>query len=151
MVSVRLAFVALALLLAPVARADSDGVPSISGEWRGKITARYWDQTNDAALHPKLRYRDRIDVVVDQIDEDLEMNVTFEDGMPAMTDLVLLNAVLEGYVGNYHLSVARVQDEPHIVGSGQINRRGNRIKIRGTAASADFTMEFLIHLKKTGD
>lgn len=151
MVSVRSALVVLVLLFASVARADSDGVPFIEGSWSGKIKASYWDQTSQGSNHPKQRYKDKVDVTIDQGAGDFEMDIDFQDGLPTTNDTVLTSAVLEGFVGNGHLSVTRNLVSPLLVGSGTVTRNGKRIKIRGVAATSDFTMEFQILLKKTGD
>ena len=151
---VRSALVVLALSafsLASVARADSDGVPFIDGTWKGKIKATYWDQTNQASNKPKLRYKDKVDVTIDQGVGDIEMSLDFTNGLPTSSDTVLTSAVLDGFVGNYHLSVNRSLVSPLLVGSGTINKKATRIKIRGTASSADVTIEFQIDLKKTGN
>ena len=151
---VRSALVVLALSafsLATVARADSDGVPFIAGSWKGKIKATYWDQTNQASNKPKLKYRDKVDVVIDQGVGELEMDIEFKDGMPTSTDTVLTSATLDGFVGNYHMSVNRSLVAPLLVGSGTINKKATRIKLKGVAASGDVTMEFTISLKKTGN
>ena len=151
MLAVRALLVVAVLLVGSVARAQSDGVPFIEGSWSGKIKATYWDQTNQASNDPKQRYKDKVDVVIDQGVGDFEMDIDFTNGLPTASDTVLTSAVLQGFVGNYHLSVTRALVSPLIVGSGTVNKRGNRMKIKGVAASGDLTIEFQIHLKKTGD
>jgi hypothetical protein len=152
-ISVRSLWVALALLFASVsvAHAQSNGVPPIDGEWRGKIKGIYYDQTSEGSLQPKQKYKDRVDVVIDQEVGDIDFDITFENGLPSGSGIAVLTAELDGTVGNYHLSIAQTVESPAIVGSGKINKKGNVIVIRGIAASDDYTHEFWIKLKKTGN
>lgn len=148
MVSVRSLLVAALLCLASVARAESDGVPFVDGDWTGKIKAVYYDQTNEGSNRPKHHYRDKVDVVIDQDAGEIEFDVTFDEGLPTSSGTTIVNAVLEGFVGNYHLSIAQFEEQPLLVASGQVTKNGKKMKIRGTAATADYTIEFQIQLKK---
>lgn len=151
MIAVRALLVLAVLLVGSVASAQSNGVPPIDGEWSGKIKGIYYDQTSAGALDPKQKFKDRVDVVIDQELGDIDVEITFENGLPSGTGIALLNADLDGTVGNYHLSIVQTAISPAIVGSGKINKRGNRIVIRGIASSDDYTHEFTIKLKKTGN
>ena len=154
MVFVRSALAAVCLLFAPVAFADSDGVPSIDGAWSGKIKAVYYDQTNEGAVHPKQKYKDRVEVEIfqDEGEGDFELDITFDNGLPTSGDTLLLAAEIGGNVGNYHVSIASDgETAPPLVGSGKVTKNGKKLKIKGMAATSDYTIEFQMELKKRND
>lgn len=151
MLSVRSLLVALFVLSASVAQAQSDGVPFIEGSWSGKIKATYWDQTNQGSNDPKQKYKDKVDVIIDQGVGDFDMNIEFKNGLPTGTGAVLTEAILDGNVGNGHLGVTRSLVTPILVGSGSVNKRANRIKITGVSVTDEYTVEFKITLRRTGN
>ena len=149
-VSVRSALVVLALFCASIARAESDGVPFIDGNWTGKIKATYYDPTNEGSNRRKQKYKDRVDVVIDQGVGDFNFDITFQEGLPVSGSVAVTTVELEGFVGNGHLSIAQPDPEtvPLLVGSGRINNKARKMKIKGVAATEDYTIEFEIQLKK---
>ena len=142
----------LFVLAAPAARADSDGVPSISGSWSGKITSKYWDQTSTGAVHPKQKYKSKVAVTIDQAGAAIEMTLNFNQAFPVDTSSSLPSLVLTGFVGNYHVSAAEDSTAalPAVAWSGTTNKKGTKLTLTGVAASTEFTQEIVVKLKKTG-
>jgi hypothetical protein len=69
----------LFMLAASGARAQSDGIPTISGDWTGKITSVYWDQTADGPPHPKHKFKSKVDVAIDQKGGEILLTISFND------------------------------------------------------------------------
>jgi hypothetical protein len=158
-VSVRSALFAVALLVAsvaigPSARAESDGVPFLDGNWTGKVKGIYYDQTNGGSNDPRQRYRDRVSVEIfqDNGEGDYDMEITFDDGLPTSSTTTLTFVELDGYVGNFHASlISEPAAVPAFVGSGKVTRNGKRLKMKVFVATEDYTVELDLKLKKQND
>jgi len=140
----------LALAAAPAARAQSDGVPMISGSWTGKITSVYWDQTSGGAVHPKQKYKSKLTAAIEQKGGSLAINLDFDRDFPVDSSGSTSTLMLSGNVGNYHLSgiSESAPGVPAMALSGTSNKKGNKLTLRGVASSDEFTQEVKITLKK---
>jgi hypothetical protein len=159
MVSVRSALVAVALLFNAVAfgssaRAESDGVPFLDGTWSGKVKGVIYDQTNGGSNNPKHKYKDRVSVEIfqDNGEGDYDMEITFDDGLPTSGTTTTTFVTLDGYVGNYHASlISEPAAVPALVGSGKVDKKGKRLKMKIFVATEDYTVEFELKLKRQND
>ena len=84
----------------------SDGVPMIAGEWTGKITSVYWNQTSAGAVRPKQKYKSKLDGSIDQKGGAILIGLTFDSLFPVDTGGGTSTVTLNGNVGNYHLGAA---------------------------------------------
>jgi hypothetical protein len=141
---------ALTLFLAPLAHADSNGVPPIAGTWSGKVTSVYWDQTSDGSLKPKLKYKSKVTVTIAQTNDAVTLTVNFADPFPMNSGVSVSSVVLNGFGGNFHLS-ATMDADPAVALSGAANRKGTSLSLSGVAASTEFTHELKMTLKKQHD
>lgn len=145
--------VLIAALLAPtVTRADSNGAPNISGTWRGKLTSKYWDQTSSALLKPKLKFKTRVTVLIVQTGDNpvLSAVISYDDAnFPVADGMDVPSSALSGYIGNFHLNLTDT-DPLAIALSGEVKgKNAKKIELTGVAASADFTHELKITLKRS--
>jgi hypothetical protein len=139
------------MLVAPAARAQSDGVPTIAGAWSGKVTSVFWDQTNAGPPKPRNKYKSKVDVTITQgADGAIEMTLTFDDPFPVDTGTVQTTLTLTGFVGNYHLSAGEESTLtlPAVTLSGSSNKKAKNLSLTGVAASGEFTHELKIKLKR---
>ena len=143
--------VSLLMLAAPFARAQSDGVPMISGEWTGKVTSVYWDQTSGGAVHPKKKFKSAVSATIAQKGGEIIITLTFDSIFPVDTGGGTASLSLSGSVGNYHMSgVAEAGPGlPAVAVSGTSNKKGTSITLKGVAASNEFTQEIKIKIKRT--
>src|SRR5262245_33849505 len=159
MVSVRSAIVAVALLFNAVAfgtsaRADSDGVPFLDGTWSGKVKGVIYNQTNAGSNNPKTKYKDRVsdEMFQDNGERDYDIEITFTNGLPTSPTTTTTFVTLDGYVGNYHASLISEPDtQPALVGSGKVDKKGKRLKMKIFVATEDYTVEFDLKLKRQND
>ena len=142
--------VSLFMLAASGARAQSDGIPTITGAWTGKISSVYWDQTADGSPHPKHKFKSKVDVSIDQKGGSILLTFSFNDDLPVDAGGGTSSLVLTGNVGNYHLSgvAEAAPGVPAVAVSGTSNKKGTKITLKGVAASDDFTQEIKIKIKR---
>src|SRR5262245_54600113 len=142
--------VSLFMLAVPDARADSDGVPTVGGEWTGKVTSVYWDQTNGGAARPKHKYKSKLDATIAQKGGAILITLDFDSIFPVDTGGGTATLTLTGNIGNYHLSgVAEAAPGiPAVALSGTSNKKGTKITLTGVAASGDFTHQIKIKIKR---
>jgi hypothetical protein len=145
--------VTLSFLLAGVARADSTGVPFLDGVWQGKIKAKIYDQTIPGSNDRRFKYNSQIDVDIVQAEESdvLTVTVFFNDPLPVGTAEVAPTLTLGGRVGNFHMNMAGEEDGVTMVGSGDIDKKAKQIRMTGTAATSDYTIEFKLKVKRLND
>ena len=143
--------VSVLMLAAPGARAQSDGVPTIAGEWTGKVSSVYWDQTSGGAVHPKKKFKSAVSASIAQKGGDIIITLSFDSIFPVDSGGGTASLSLSGDVGNYHLSgVAEAGPGiPAVAVSGTSNKKGTNITLKGVAASNEFTQEIKIKLKRT--
>lgn len=140
----------LFVLTAPgAARAQSDGIPTIAGEWTGKVTSVYWDQTSDGPPKPKQKYKSKVDVSIDQKGGAILLTLNFDQDFPVDSAGGTSSAVLTGNVGNYHLSgiLESGPGLPAVALSGTSNKKGTKLTLTGVAASDEFTHQIKIKIK----
>jgi hypothetical protein len=133
-----------AIGMASSARAQANGVPSIDGNWVGTYKSVDYDLTTDGAVDPKSKFKGELAVEIDQVDGGLSINLDFQPAPPGGFDSV----ILQGSVGNFHLSLGNGVDDPPLVGSGSINRSATKITIRGVYGAINDTHEFVMKLKR---
>ena len=143
---------ALFVFAAPVARAQSDGVPMISGAWSGKITTVYWDQTTGGAVHPKQKFKSKCTATIDQKGGAIAITLTLDQNMPVNTSSASSIFMLNGDVGNYHLNgvLEAGINIPAMTLSGTSNKKGTSLTLKGVAASDELTHDVTIKLKRIG-
>ena len=137
---------------APAAQAESDGVPLISGEWTGKVSSVYWDQTSGGAVHPKQKYKSKVDATIAQNGTgEIVITLSFDRIFPVDTAGGTSTLMLSGNVGNYHASGVSESGPgiPAVTVSGTTNKKGTSLTLKGVAASDEFTQEIKIKLKRT--
>ncbi len=140
---------ALALVLATEARAQSSGVPYLDGAWSGKISAKVYDQTIGGSNDSRRKYKSKVDVEILQAPNspDLIVSITFEDALPTGDGSSVSQLTVTGSVGNFHMNIVGVDDDPLLVGSGDIDKKAKKIRMEGTAATSEYTLEFKLKLK----
>ncbi len=141
--------VALALVLAAESRAQSSGVPYLDGSWSGKISAKIYDQTIGGSNDSRIKYKSKVDVEIIQAPDspDLIVSITFDEPLPTGDGSSVSEITLSGSVGNFHMNVVGADDDPVLVGSGDIDKKAKKIRMEGTAATSEYTTEFKLKLK----
>jgi hypothetical protein len=139
-------FVSALVVVPGVARAQSNGVPPIQGNWTGKLTDVYWDQTSPGSVHPKKRFSSNVDVTISQAGDQVTLTINFQDLFPVNSAAGLAQLVLDGYAGNYHVNAA-MGAGPSVTLSGWANKTGTRLTLNGVIASTEFTHEVVLKLK----
>jgi hypothetical protein len=139
---------ACVLLLPSVTIADSTGVPFVAGTWRGTLKSQYFDQSVAGSLHPKNKFKTKVTVTIAQTGDgpELAAMITYDDGLPTSSNTTIGVSALNGFVGNFHLSLANTG--PAWALSGSVNNKANTIELRGVMANDTLTHEIDIHLKK---
>ena len=140
----------LFLVAAPGARAQSDGVPMIQGEWSGKLTSVYWDQTTSGPPHPKKKFKSKVNVSIDQKSGAILLNFSFDDDFPVDSEGGTSTLTFNGNVGNYHLGAQTTPGPgvPAVEVSGSSNKKGDKLTLYGVAVSSEFTQEIKVKLKR---
>ena len=143
---------ALFVFAAPAARAQSDGVPLVSGAWTGKLSSVYWDQTTGGAAHPKQKFKSKLSAVIEQEGGALAITLTLDQSLPVTTSNASSIFMLSGNVGNYHLNAGEDAglNVPAMTLSGSSSKKGTKLTLKGVAASDELTHEITIKLKKVG-
>jgi hypothetical protein len=139
--------IALAFFLAGAARADSNGVVPLDGVWSGTVSGHYWNQSSDGSVKPKQKFKSKVDVTIDQDNDEITMTINFDENFPVNTAGGMAQLVLEGFGGNYHVGL-KTGVSPFVSLSGDSNKKGTRLSLEGVVVSDEFTHELKIKLKK---